>query len=460
MFENYKIDSWQKGVLYLITLLVIGLLFFLSKKKVKFSYRVLTAMLIGIIAGLIFGPTTTQIRSIVGGQEVYTEGSITTVIRPIGTLYLKLIQMVVMPLVLTSVIKSFTSLEDTAKLKRIGGKTIFWLLATTAVATAIGLFFAVITNLGSGFATDATRTIPNIQNIEDVILGFFPNNIITSMSGNVVIPVVVFAIFISVAIIIENKRKPERMKPFIEFNESFNRIMVRITKLILTLTPYAVFAFILHAIGRNNVEALKQLGLYGIMIYVAMAVHFLVVQMGLLAAHRISPFKFVEKFAPAMLVAFTTQSSYGTLPVTVRSLKERVGVNESIADFVGSIGANVGMNACGGIFPAMVAVITANAYGIDLSWVHYLVIILTTTVASIGIAGVPGIATIAATVTLSAVGLPLEGIALIVGIDALVDMGRTMVNVVGTGVVATIVAKTENELDKEVFNAKLETTNL
>ncbi|NLK13063.1 MAG: dicarboxylate/amino acid:cation symporter [Candidatus Phytoplasma sp.] len=457
MFDNYKIDSWQKGLLYIVTLLVIGLLFFLGKKKVKFAYRVLIAMVLGVVAGLYFGPITTEIKNSAGSVSTAT---ITAIVRPIGSLYLKLIQMVVMPLVLTSVIKSFTSLEDTTKLKRIGGKTLFWLLATTAVATVIGLLFAAFTGIGKGFPTDGNVTVRPVQNIEDVILGFFPNNIISAMSGNVVIPVVAFAIFVSVAIIIESKRKPERMKPFLEFNESFNRIIVRVTKLVLTLTPYAVFSFIIYAVGRNNLDALKQLGLYAILIYLAMAVHFVVVQMGLLLAHRISPVKFIEKFAPAMLVAFTTQSSYGTLPVTVRSLKERVGVSGSIADFVGPIGANVGMNACGGIFPAMVAVITANAYGIELSIVQYLVIILTTTIASIGIAGVPGIATIAATVTLSAVGLPLEGIALVIGVDALVDMGRTMVNVVGTGVVATIVAKTENELDEELLNSKIDTVTL
>ena len=255
MFDNYKIDSWQKGLLYIVTLLVIGLLFFLGKKKVKFAYRVLTAMILGIIAGLYFGPITTEIRNSAGNVSTAT---ITVIVRPIGSLYLKLIQMVVMPLVLTSVIKSFTSLEDTTKLKRIGGKTLFWLLATTAVATIIGLLFAVFTGIGKGFPTDGNATVRPVQNIEDVILGFFPNNIISAMSGNVVIPVVVFAIFVSVAIIIESKRKPERMKPFLEFNESFNRIIVRVTKLVLTLTPYAVFSFIIYAVGRNNLDALKQ----------------------------------------------------------------------------------------------------------------------------------------------------------------------------------------------------------
>ncbi|CCV64012.1 Sodium:dicarboxylate symporter [Alteracholeplasma palmae J233] len=451
MFKNYEIDSWQKGVLYLVAILVVGLLMFMSKKKVKFSYKVLTGMLLGLIVGLIFGQTKTQFNG--------AETTITATIRPIGQLYLRLIQMVVMPLVLTAVIKSFTSLEDTNKLKRIGGKTLFWLLGTTAAATLIGYGFASIFNLGKGFAVDPDATGKTITTIENVILGFFPNNIVTAMSGNVAIPVVVFGIFVSVAIIVESKRKPERMKPFLEFNESFNRIMVRVTKFVIQLTPYAVFAFMSYAVGRNNIDALKNLALYIGLIYGAMAFHFVFVQMGILAAHKISPIQFIKKFSQAMVVAFTTQSSYGTLPVTQRTLKEKIGASEPIVDFVAPIGANVGMNACGGIFPAMVAVITANAYGIEFGFVQVLVLVLTTTIASIGIAGVPGIATIAATVTLSALGLPLEGIALVVSVDALVDMGRTMINVVGTGVAATVVAKSEKELDMEVFNAPLEKNN-
>lgn len=154
-----------------------------------------------------------------------------------------------------------------------------------------------------------------------------------------------------------------------------------------------------------------------------------------------------------MIMAFTTQSSYGTLPVTVKSLTEGVGVSERVANFVGPISANVGMNACGGIFPAMVAVITANAYGIPFGVFDFLLLLVVTTVSSIGIAGVPGISTIAATVTLSALGLPIEGIALIIAVDPLIDMSRTMINVIGGGVAATLVAKTENELDYEILNS-------
>lgn len=209
-----------------------------------------------------------------------------------------------------------------------------------------------------------------------------------------------------------------------------------------------------HAAGRNDLETLKSLAIYIGLMYGVMIIHFIFVQLGLVTfVGKLNPIKFIKNIFPAQVVAFTSQSSYGTLPVTVKTLTDRVGVSERIASFVGPLGANVGMNACGGIFPAMVAVFTANAFGIDLAFTDYLLIILTTTIASIGIAGVPGIATIAATVVLATVGLPIEGIALVVGVDALIDMGRTAVNVTGTMVAATLTAKKEGELNQEVYHA-------
>lgn len=445
MFDNYKIDSWQKGVLYLATILIIALIFFMGKKKVKFSIRILTGLLLGALVGLTLGKTTTDYN-----------GNTTTIIatiRPIGNLYLRSIQMVVVPLVFTAIIKSFTSLEDTNKLKRIGLKTIFWLLFTTAIATIVGFLFAYIPKLGTGFVTEPGTTVRPIEPIENVILGFFPNNIFQALSTNVIIPVVVFAIFISVAFIIERKRNKERVEPFINFNNALNQLMTRITKFVIKLTPYAVFSFIAYATARNNFDTLKQLGFYILLIHGAMLFHFVFVQMGLLAANKVNPIKWIKNFYPAMTVAFTTQSSYGTMPVTIKTLEENVGVSPNISNFVGPVGANVGLNACGAIFPAMLAVITANAYNIEFTFVHALLLVVTTVIASIGIAGVPGIATIAATVTLASLGLPPEGIALVIAVDPLVDMARTMINVVGTGVAATLVAKSEKEFSEEIFES-------
>lgn len=445
MFTNYKIDSWQKAILYIFTIAVIALLYLLSKKRVKFSFRVLIALGLGLFAGLTIGNTETLVNG--------SPAPITQTIRPIGTLYVRLISLIVMPLVFTAIIKSFTSLEDTNKLKKIGLKTIFWLLLTTALATIIGIVFALIPKLGSNLNFGTPAVERTVTPIETVILNFFPNNIFAALSGSVVIPVVVFAIFVAVAIIVEKKRHPEKMTPFLDFNNSLNQIMTRITKFVMRLTPYAVYSFIAHAVARNSLDSLKELGFYILLIHGAMLVHFIIVQMGLLFVHKISPIQWLKNFYPAMIVAFTTQSSYGTMPVNIKTLEERVGVSPNTANFVAPLGANIGMNACGGIYPAMVAILTAHAYGIEINLVMIITLVLTTTIASIGIAGVPGIATVAATVSLAALGLPFEGLLFVAAVDALVDMSRTMINVTGAGVTATLVAKSEGELDLEIFNA-------
>ena len=436
MFANLKIDSWQKGVLYLVTLLVSALLYFLAKKKVKFSYRVLVALGFGLLTGILLG-------------------KVSSTIRPIGQLYVRLISMIVIPLVLFSILRSFTNLGTTDKLRKIALTSIFWLLLTTAIATVLGLLGAGIFQIGKGFdVSDIVYTPRAVTPIEEVILSLFPNNIVAHMVNNQMIPVIVFAIFIALAINFEAKKKPERVKPLVDFIEAGNAVMVRVTKTVIRFTPYGVFALMAHAAGRNDLETLKTLAVYIGLMYGVMIIHFVVVQLGLITfVARLNPIKWVKNVYPAQVVAFTTQSSYGTLPVTVKTLTDRVGVSERISSFVGPIGANVGMNACGGIFPAMVAIFTANAFGINLVFADYLLIILTTTIASIGIAGVPGIATIAATVVLATLGLPIEGIALVAGVDALIDMGRTAINVTGTMVSATLTAKRTGELDLAVFNA-------
>lgn len=435
MFDNLAIDSWQKAVLYAITVLVMILLYQLAKRKVAFSIRVLSAMALGLITGILLG-------------------DVASTIRPIGQLYVRMITMLVVPLVSVSIIRSFTELNDTKKLKSIGLTSLFWMLLTTALATIIGLVVASVFQLGQGFdVSNITYTPREVVPFETVILNLFPNNIIAHMSNNQMIPVIIFSVFIAVAVIIEGGRKPENVKPFKELIHSFANIMIRLTKIVIRFTPYGVFALMAHAAARNNVDTLLTLLTYILLSYAAMLIHLVVVQMSLITfVAKLNPFMYLKNVYPAQVVAFTTQSSYGTLPVTVKTLTDRVGVSERIAAFVGPLGANVGMNACGGIFPAMVAIFTANAFGINLVFSDYLLIIFTTTIASIGIAGVPGIASIAATVVLVSVGLPVEGIALVIGVDALIDMGRTMINVTGTTVAATLVAVSENEFDSTLFN--------
>jgi Na+/H+-dicarboxylate symporter len=420
--------------------------------KNNFTKRVLIALGIGAVIGLLFA-------GIENPKLTTTEKTVLLIelIRPIGNIYLGLLRTIIGPLVIISIIKSFTSLGNENKLSRIGIKAIAGLLITTGIGATVGIIFASVTNLGSGFAIEnlADRSRP-VKNLFEVIQSWFPDNLIADLNtgGSRIIAVAVFAIFIAIAIIKEGKKHPERIKPFMDLVESTNFIILRFMRLIINFTPIGIFPFIAIAFAKNANDSIVQYAIYLVVIYLALIFHFVVVHLGLITfGAKLNPIRFVKKIFPAQVVAFTTQSSYGTLPVTIKSLTNRVGVSDRIAAFVAPIGATMGMNACGGIYPAMVSIITANAFGINLSWFDYILIILVSAFASIGIAGVPGTAIIAATVVLTYLGLPLEGIALVYAVDSLVDMGRTALNVTGVTVISTLVAKSEGELDLDTFNA-------
>ena len=421
-------------LMYLIAAVVFTFIYYLGKKKVNFSIRVLTAMALGIIVGLVFTAHASHLRVF-------------------GQVYTRLISLLVVPLVFVSIIRSFTNIESMSTLKKVGLKTVFWLLLLTLIGAIFGLVAASLFNLGEGLTLPDETSPYTPFTFVQALLNLVPVNIFAHASNNDVLQVIFFAILISIAIIIEGGRKPERVEPFKKFIVSASDIMNRITKIIIRYTPYGIFGLVAHAIARNNMEAFKALGLYIIVIYAVMFIFFVLILMGAIAViGKLNPIKYLKKIYPALVVAFTTQSSLGTLPVTIKSLN-RAGVDEKISNFSAPLGATMGMAACAGIFPAMVAVLTANAQNVDLTFTMVITILLASVVASIGIAGVPGIASVAATVVLASAGLPLEGLLLVLAVEAFVDMGRTMVNVTGSTVAATLTARSEGAFDMDAFNA-------
>ena len=420
----------------LISILLLVMLYFLKKKKVNFTIRVFSAMLLGIAIGIIFKKDS-------------------LLIEPVGTGFISLIKMLVIPLVMTALISSVTSLDNTDKLKRIGFKTLGLLILTTAIATVIGITVARFMDLGSGmeFTKGVTYKAKEVPSFINVILDMVPTNPVNEMANGKIIPVIEFSIFIAEAIIIEGSKKPEAVKPFKDFIGSFANIMFRITKIIIELTPYAVFSLMIPVAAKYGLEALIPLAKVIIAMYVACLIHILVVHGGLIKfVAKVSPIKFFKKMSPALIIAFTTRSSYGALPVTMRTLTDKVKISDKIASFTAPLGASIGMNGGGGIYPAIVAIFVARIFNIHLSMVQYILLVVTTTIGSIGIAGVPGAATISATVVLSTLGLPVEGLAMLLGIDVVMDMVRTMTNVAGASVASLLVASSENELDRDEFN--------
>lgn len=418
------------------SIIVIAFLFFLKTKKISFGVRVLTAMLLGIAAGAIFKESA-------------------QVIAPVGKIFVGLVKMLVIPLVVTAIISSVTSLESLGQLKKIGFKTIALLLGTTAIATTIGIIIGNIMKLGAGiqFTKDASFQAREIPTFAKVITDMIPSNPIASMADGNIIPVIIFSLFIAVAIIIEGEKKPDTVKPVKDFINSFSKIMFRITKLVIKLAPYGVYGLMANISGKYGFATLIPLGKVIIAVYIGCLIQVGLVHSGLVAfAAKVSPIKFFKKIYPAQVVAFTTQSSYGTLPVTIKSLTNRVKISEKIASFVAAIGSTIGMNACGGLYPAIAAIFVARIFNIEMTIGDYALLVATTTFASIGIAGVPGTASIATTVVLSTLGLPVEGIAMLLGIDVVIDMARTATNVTGAAVTALLVAKSEGEFDRAAFD--------
>lgn len=435
MFDVFLKDN-SELLMYLLAAVVFAFLYFLNKKKLKFSFVVLIAMVLGLIAGLVFKEKAAHLKIF-------------------GTIYKKLITVIVIPLVSVMIIKSFTQLEDKNALKKIGIKSLFWLLITTAIGAILGILFAEMTNLGAGFDLPKDENPIETFKFVDAILNLIPFNVVEHAANNEVLQVIFFSILVAIAIIIEGVHHPERVKPVKDFVNSAADVMSRVTKMVIKFTPYGVFGLMADVMANNDEKVLKSLAIYGLVIYGVMIVHFLLVHVGLITfVAKLNPFKFFKKVSPAQLVAFNTQSSYGTLPVTIKSLSN-VGVSDRVANFVAPLGANMGMNACSGIFPAVVAIVTAHAYKVPLEFNHYLIIVFASVIASIGIAGVPGIAAVVATVVLSSAGLNVNGLLLIIGIDTIVDMGRTCLNVTGSMVAATLVAKSEKELDLDVFNSNV-----
>lgn len=425
-------------IVLLITAILLGFLYFLKKKKVSFGNRVLLAMLLGVALGAVFKKNT-------------------LVIEPLGQIYVNLIKMLVIPLVTAAIISSITNLDDPAKLKSIGIKTLTWLVATTAVASALGVIVSLVMDPGAGIqlTKDAAFKAKEIPTFGKVLVDLSPSNPIADAANAKIIPVIIFAMFVGVAITVENAKKPELIKPVIAVINGFAQVMFRITKMVLKTTPYGVLGLMAVVAAKYGLSTLLPLGKFIIAVYVACIIQVAVVHTGLLAfVAKVNPIKFFKAIYPAQVVAFTTRSSYGTLPATIKSLTSRVKISERIANFVAPMGASMGMNACGGLYPVMAAMFVAKVYGIPLTIDKYLILILITTIASFGTAGVPGTASIMSTVVLASMGLPVEGIAMLLGVDTVIDMARTATNVTGASVTALLVANSEGEFDRKAFETE------
>ncbi len=366
-------------------------------------------------------------------------------ISPFGDAFLKLLKLVIVPLTFSTIVASFSKLESIALVKKLGLNTLLWFVITAFCASSIGVIVASIFNPGSNLYLDpqlvSQYTPREIPTISSTLLNMVPGNLIKDIVDGKVIPVIIFAIFFGVAL----TSLHEKGKNLRNFFDEFSHTMFKITRVIIRMSPIGIFALVVPIGNEYGLDTLLPLVKFIVAIYLACIVQLCIYSLLLIVAAKKNPYTFFKEFNPAMITAFTTSSSLGTLPVTLETLVDRVKIREQVASFVAPLGSTMKMDGCGAIYPAIVCILTANIFHIDLSIQQYIMIVVTSAIATIGTAGVPGTASIMATVVLVSVGLPLEGLALVIGIDKIIDMIRTMTNVTGSGVCATIVNKSYKE---------------
>ena len=423
----------------------------MEKKKVKFSTRMISAMGIGLVLGLFiqlvagFPKDPSSIRWIEDVSKWYGL---------VGNGFMDLLKMLVVPLIFVSIIRVIINMKDGVNLGKLTLKSLTVLLGTTALAAIVGLVVGNLFNLGAGEVLITSNTdIREITSIVDTLRGLLPSNPVNAMAEGNIVAVVIFAAFIGTSMKRLNKKYSDVIKPAWDLVEASYKIITSVAMTVIKFMPYAVVALLANTIAARGVGAILGVVDFIIALYVSVAIMF-IIHLIIIALNGLNPFKYVKNVMEPLILAFTSRSSLGTLPVTIETLTEKAGVDNGVASFVGSLGSNAGMNGCAAIYPALMAVTVANMSGTPMDFSFYGMLLVIIVISSLGIAGLPGTATMAVSVVISGMGMgaafPLVGG--IIAIDPILDMGRTMLNVNGTMVTAVTVANSFGDINKEKFN--------
>nr|WP_246387598.1 dicarboxylate/amino acid:cation symporter [Chiayiivirga flava] len=372
--------------------------------------------------------------------------------QPLGTLYITLIKMIATPLVFFAVISAVARLHGQQSIAALGGRTFAWFAGTAVLAVCVGLGVALLVDPGAGvgdLVASDTYTPKVVPTPVQVLLDVVPANPFAALADGKILQVIFFAALVGIALV----RLGERTAKLRALADEASETMIQITRFVLEFTPIGTFGLIAALVGTYGFEKLVPLGSFVLALYLACALHIVVVYGGLLLAHGLDPRKFFRGAAPGMQVAFVSSSSFASMPIAIRCVTHNLGVNRDYAAFAVPLGASIKMDGCGAIYPAIASVFIAQYYGIELGAAQYFAILLASVLGSFGTAGVPGTAIVMATVVLAAAGLPLEGLGYLVAIDRVLDMMRTMTNVTGQMLVPVLVAKERGLLDAAVYDA-------
>ena len=464
MFNPAALDSSLCILINLaIALGLVGFMYRQQRHDTKFTVRVLTALALGVALGAAI-------------HWVYAADAVTFAVITVtnsyldivGTGYVKLLQMIVMPLILVSIIGAILKLKDAASLGKISALTIGTLLATTMVAAAIGILMARLFGLTAVGLTSSAAEVARgnylqgamantkALSVPSLLLSFIPSNPFLDLTGarkTSTIATVIFAVFVGLSAIGIAAKKPLLFASFAQFISVAQAVVMRMVALVLRLTPYGVFALMTAVVAESSYADIVKLISFVAASYCALALMF-GVHLGLVAAAGLNPLRYAAKIFPVLAFAFTSRSSMGAIPMTVQTQTQRLGTPEGIANFAASFGATIGQNGCAGIYPAMLAVMIAPTVGIDPFTVNFIAqLIAIVTLGSIGVAGVGGGATFAALIVLSTLNLPVALAGLLISVEPLIDMGRTALNVSGAITAGTLVSRLLGQTNLAAFNS-------
>lgn len=394
--------------------------------------KILAGLALGILAGALLGENA-------------------SIFKPLGDIFINAIMMLIVPLVFSTLIVGITSMRDPQKMGRIGARTIGLYLLTTAFAISIGLLLSTLLQPGAGvnISFDGSVDASEAPTLASILIDLVPRNPIDALANGNILQIIVFAIGLGISLTLIG----EKGEPLVVVFDSFAEAMYKLTGIVMAFAPFGVFGLIAHVSGQYGLEILLPLAKLIGVVYLASALHVLVVYSGFISLlGRLNPARYLQGSLDAMMVAFSSASSAGSLPVSIRCAQQNLGVSEGVSGFVLPVGATINMDGTA-LYQGVVVLFIAQMLGIELSLVDYGMIVATGTLASIGTAGVPGAGLIMLSIVMAQIGLPLEAIAVVAGIDRILDMARTSVNVAGDIMVTTLVGKSEGELNLDIYNA-------
>ncbi len=416
-----------------------------ERKKLGLTTKIFIGLLGGLLLGVILNLWVPHSSF---RDDVLVDG----IFYVIGNGFIRLMKMLVVPLVFCSLVCGSSAIGDTKSLGKVGGKTIVFYLLTTALAVTVAITVATIVRPGVGLDMSSIETgeatVAENVSVADTILNIIPENPIGALADGTMLQIILFALLIGVLL----AKMGERTELIANLFNQCNELMMEMTNMVMALAPIGVFCMIAKTFANLGFDAFLPLLKYMGSVLLGLLIQCLVVYMILLVVFtRLNPMRFLKKFFPVMAFAFSTSTSNATIPMNIDTLEERIGVSRKISSFTIPLGATINMDGTS-IMQGVAVVFAAQAYGMQLGAQGYLTVIATATLASIGTAGIPSVGLVTLSMVFTAVGLPVEAIMLIMGVDRILDMVRTAVNITGDAVCTTIVAHQNGDLDREVFN--------